>query len=542
MSYHKEIALIFILIFLPFSICAHPLDISFSTIQFDESYLYGTTYIHPYEISLLAEDNNLSINNITEKQLNIILIPYFNEHFKIYGKNGILSKDNISIQNTETYQLLSSGVYINFVIRINREIFPITFCVDLFIEYFSTQTNKIIIIDNSGQPLPGSNEVYLTAKVKEWSFDIYNPDFSAYDDDYTDTDNDGLTDHFEKLYGLDPFNSDTDKDGYSDFDEFSFGWDPFNSVPSPGQSQKALQNNPYNYSSITESASDAEINTEPDESAPIDNNDIQPKQKEKPDSAASEVEPKNLIEEHSVTDKNIPDSSFLEKTLQQMEEVFTGDFNLGGIIVLFFSVFILGFLHAAMPGHGKGILIAYLAEKNKTIYHGFGFILTFTITHLIDVIILALGSSIFLSTVNTASAAYILRVIGGTGLVIIAIYMIYKGIRILKGNRNINKQVSNKTRKGALLMGILTGLAPCPFGWAILMMLLSIGKLEMVPLIILFFGLGIFIFLLIMTILVIIIRRVTFDLFKKFEKYSMFVSGIFVLVFGILFFLPKVIF
>ena len=43
------------------SVCAHPLDISLTTLQVLPSGLSVTTYIHPYELSLLAESQGLHV-------------------------------------------------------------------------------------------------------------------------------------------------------------------------------------------------------------------------------------------------------------------------------------------------------------------------------------------------------------------------------------------------------------------------------------------------------------------------------------------------
>ena len=45
---------------------------------------------------------------------------------------------------------------------------------------------------------------------------------------FTDSDNDGLTDEVEALYGSDPNNSDTDGDGFQDGMEIGNGYDPLN--------------------------------------------------------------------------------------------------------------------------------------------------------------------------------------------------------------------------------------------------------------------------------------------------------------------------
>ena len=42
----------------------------------------------------------------------------------------------------------------------------------------------------------------------------------------TDTDNDGLPDYLENIYGSDPNNPDSDGDGYTDGEEVANGFDP----------------------------------------------------------------------------------------------------------------------------------------------------------------------------------------------------------------------------------------------------------------------------------------------------------------------------
>jgi len=96
-----------------------------------------------------------------------------------------------------------------------------------------------------------------------------------------------------------------------------------------------------------------------------------------------------------------------------------------------------------------------------------------------------------------------------------------------------------KIKKSAFLIGLLTGLAPCPFGWAILMMLLSLGKLDMVPVIIIAFGLGIFCFMLCMTVLILLFKKVARPLFARMDRVSGLVSGILLLLFSVLFFIPQ---
>ncbi len=522
--------IISLLLLKSFPVQSHPLDITLTTLQIDQSYFYGTTYIHPYELSLLVADNNLSIQNTSLKELSGIILPYFDERFKIYGKNGLITKKNLSLENTKLYRILADGLYINYYILCDPDQFPITFNVDLFVEYFNTQTNKIILLDGNGNLFPGSEEIILTAKRTEWSFDLNKPDFSSEVDDLTDSDGDGFTDRLESLYGLDPHNPDTDGDGYSDFIELSYGWDPFDKNPSPGQSKETL----LNFEQVTP---EIEGFQESEDKPSVELSSV-----DRPLLTHKTQDPRNLIKEHNIKDKRIPDSSILVKTLSKLESTFTGTISFGRIISLFLSVFVLGFLHASMPGHGKGILISYLAGENRKFRHALGFIASFSITHLIDVVILSFGLSLLSSTYQSAKVSQTLKFIGGAGLLVIAIFMIFSGIRDLKNHgdrKNVRKNKAPKI-KGAAVLGFLTGLAPCPFGWALLMMLLSMDKVEMIPAIIIVFGLGIFSFLFLLTIGIYVVRTIALDLFSHFSRYSQLVSGTLLLIFALLFFVGPI--
>lgn len=60
---------------------------------------------------------------------------------------------------------------------------------------------------------------------------LLNSEQSNKEQSDSDSDNDGLKDWEEKLYGTDPKNSDTDKDGYFDGEEVASGYDPAKKSP-----------------------------------------------------------------------------------------------------------------------------------------------------------------------------------------------------------------------------------------------------------------------------------------------------------------------
>ena len=116
-----------------------------------------------------------------------------------------------------------------------------------------------------------------------------------------------------------------------------------------------------------------------------------------------------------------------------------------------------------MPGHDKGILFSYLAQERRRFRHALGFIVTFTVTHLIDVVILSFGLKLLSSAYRSATVSQILKLIGGAGLIIIAVFMIFLGIQdLIKTNASLSvKAEEKKTPRigGAAILGLLTGLA-----------------------------------------------------------------------------------
>jgi ABC-type nickel/cobalt efflux system permease component RcnA len=261
----------------------------------------------------------------------------------------------------------------------------------------------------------------------------------------------------------------------------------------------------------------------------------------------------NLIKKHNIKDQNIPDSRFLSKTLARLESSLTSDSSIRSLIAMALSVFALGFIHASMAGHGKGILLSYLSQEERKFSHALRFITTFTITHLADVVILSLGLTFFSSSYSSARTSTILKYVGGSGLIVLAVILIIRGIMDIREKPKQSKQPtratsykpkneSSKTEgtRGAVLMGLLVGLAPCPFGWAIILLLMSIGKLSMVPVIILIFGLGIFTFLFLVSIGFFIARGVVSKIFEQYARYSQLISGILILIFSLFFFTTKI--
>ena len=75
MYMQKICILIFILILLGTWGFTHPLDISITSVQVTEKGLLATSYIHPYEVTLLAQDNKVDPKRLTLEDLKLIVLP-----------------------------------------------------------------------------------------------------------------------------------------------------------------------------------------------------------------------------------------------------------------------------------------------------------------------------------------------------------------------------------------------------------------------------------------------------------------------------------
>lgn len=86
--------------------------------------------------------------------------------------------------------------------------------------------------------------IFLSLIILSFSFYSYAEENSTADKNiFLDSDQDGLSDEEEKIYGTDPQNSDTDGDSYSDGVEVKTGYDPLK--PAPGDKIVQVENKPF---------------------------------------------------------------------------------------------------------------------------------------------------------------------------------------------------------------------------------------------------------------------------------------------------------
>ena len=198
-------------------------------------------------------------------------------------------------------------------------------------------------------------------------------------------------------------------------------------------------------------------------------------------------------------------------------------------IFILILMYILGILHAFESGHGKGILVSYLVEHDKGKKEALIFSTVMTITHLADVIILSLIFKLLSLSGNVYNYINGLQKFGAYVLIVMAIYYLIKNF--VPRDEYVSK--SSSVEKASIL-AFIAGLAPCTIGWAIMIILLSIGKIGWIIPVIIVFGLGIWTTLLVFSFVIIELKNRYVSRLKYFSKISAILSAILLLAVGVI--------
>ncbi|HHW43891.1 MAG TPA: nickel transporter [Desulfotomaculum sp.] len=159
---------------------------------------------------------------------------------------------------------------------------------------------------------------------------------------------------------------------------------------------------------------------------------------------------------------------------------------MGGLTfgVTHLSAFGLGMLHALEPGHGKGIMGAYLVLSRGRSMDALQLGLITAATHTLVVLALTMGAR--WATWLTMTAAGMPRQELGTWLQLVSgLLVAFIGLRLLLLRRHCCPHCGHpgplaeaagfrRDRWGLLVVGVTNGLAPCPGALAV--MLLSMGS------------------------------------------------------------------
>ena len=187
------------------------------------------------------------------------------------------------------------------------------------------------------------------------------------------------------------------------------------------------------------------------------------------------------------------------------------------VIGLSFIVFMLWFLHAAGPGHSKSILAALMLNKDNSFWSWLKYIISYTLTHYIDIIVFSVIVSLFLYSFDITQYYTRIQVISAFILLGLSVYLIIKSIKALRHWREcICCKSSSGKAKWPILLWIFAWIVPCMLAWTLFFLLTSLWLLHYLFFIILALILWTFTFLF---WLLVLIQRIRCYWFLRFHKY-----------------------
>jgi len=438
---------------------AHPLDISNSQMSIKWKYANFSTYFHSFEIEYLLKQEGIPVRDLSDYYNNSDIIEeYIKDHISLSSWNTKCDIKNIEILKSDTYKMLSEWLWVDYRFDCINNISDINLEIKYFLE-FPLQTNNLTIYDlNNGiswlKPLISKT---LTPKV--FSIKINNiTDFNS--SKKIDSDYDWLSDEEEDIYKTDKNNIDSDWDNYTDREEVSFWWDPLDNTMWPWQKTKKT---------ITKII-------------------IPEKKSEKIDDSVKQ---------------NLSDFWFWWKFLSNSLETINNYFekNEKNAIYIFWIVFLLWIIHAVWPWHSKWLLISYIIDKDKWLFHWLFFALVFTITHLLDLFILFWITKLTITFIDISSYLWYIMKVSGVLLLFLSSYLIYKTLK------NKWKAEKKTTAKTSVFIAFLAWLAPCSFWWSLLLLLLTLWKTAWIFPLLIIFWVWIFTLLSILVIVTLFIRN-----------------------------------
>ena len=238
--------------------------------------------------------------------------------------------------------------------------------------------------------------------------------------------------------------------------------------------------------------------------------------------------------------------------------------------ILMLFVFLLGLLHTLEAGHSKAVLTSNLLNNKISFKRSLLYVFVFTATHLGDIIFIGILFLVLNNFYNIFSRLGLIEQFAGFTLLLLSAYMLVKNIidyiklRLKRQNKfvhidadahdnlhhdhahdklhhdhshsNMEQILSNRpiSIRDQIAIGILTGIAPCIFGWSIFMLVISTGNLWILFPVIFSFGAGIFIALTLVAFFVTKLRSITIGKITFLADISPIISALFLLIYSIM--------
>uniref|UniRef100_A9A831 High-affinity nickel-transporter n=1 Tax=Methanococcus maripaludis (strain C6 / ATCC BAA-1332) TaxID=444158 RepID=A9A831_METM6 len=195
-------------------------------------------------------------------------------------------------------------------------------------------------------------------------------------------------------------------------------------------------------------------------------------------------------------------------------------------IIIGFSAFLLGAIHALEPGHGKSIMAAYVVGTDANIKEALTLGFTILFSHVIIIFLLGLFSIYMVEYFNIGYVSTVMEVLGGVILLLV-------GAWIVK-SYYFHHQHHIDTNKGSIAIGLSAGLVPCPVALAVLLFSISNNAIFDGLTYVIVFSIGLAMSIALFSILLVKSK----DFLEKYIKNEQInklplISGIIIILFGI---------
>ena len=200
----------------------------------------------------------------------------------------------------------------------------------------------------------------------------------------------------------------------------------------------------------------------------------------------------------------VPGAGPLARVVDRLDRLFSGlagarHLTLGvGLLAVLVSV-LLGATHAALPGHGKTVMAAYIAGKRGSVRDAVLVGTTVTITHTAGVLALGLALSLSSSLAGDRIEGE-LGVVSGLLVVVVGITLLRSAMRRREHehahahghdhDHDHDHKHPGRHRAGLLGMGVAGGLVPSPSALVVLLGAVALGRTAFGVLLVLFYGVG----------------------------------------------------